>query len=148
MHVLWRQLRKESSLYSLPCSIVGSLAVRFCSFAVLFFICDPASAVVLRMSSVTPGKRSVLCWVFSRNWTSVFARGMAGPIHEFQQSMELESQLCSTLSSRRQTENLPESATERGLYEETLHCQDGWYPWRWQDNFSLVCPGASSRSSG
>ena len=58
-HVPWRQLHKETALYSLPCSIVGtcSLAVRFCSFAVLFFVCDPACAVVLRMSSVTPRKR-------------------------------------------------------------------------------------------
>ena len=49
--------RGVSSLYSLLCSIVGSLAVRFCCFAVPFFVCDPACAVVLRMSSVTPRKR-------------------------------------------------------------------------------------------
>ena len=59
-HIPWCQLHDKTALHVciLPHSIVGGLAFQVLLFCChLFIICDPACAVVLRRSSVTPQKR-------------------------------------------------------------------------------------------
>ena len=61
-HIPWRQLHEKTALIYMCVFCRARLLVvwlfqvlLFCRH--LFFICDPACAVVLRMSSVTPQKR-------------------------------------------------------------------------------------------
>ena len=110
-------------LFKFCCSVVIS------SFVALLALC-------LNVVRNSP-KTKVLCAEYSAE---------IGDLWSLEEWLELLADLsrvwdwkvdCVRYQVRRQAENISKSAAERGLYEEMLHRQDGWFPW-WQGSFSLV----------
>ena len=123
-HISWRQLHEKTALHVciLPHSIVGGLAFQVLLFC-LFFICDRACAVVLRMLSVTPQNKSIVCWIFRRNLLSL--KEWLELLMDLSRVWDWKVDCVRHHQVGRQAENISKSSAEQGLYEEMLHHQDG-----------------------
>lgn len=119
-------MRKRLYTCILPRSIVGGLAFQILLFCRHLFICGPACAVVLRMSSVAQKwKRCVLS--IQQKLEIWIVWGWLEATRGSQQSMGLESQLCSTSIWVWWTCALPSFRLAEYWQGSVPTCSDDWH---------------------